>query len=234
MAPMPLSFPNLAKLGCSCGAFLIKSRQASNWFSGSLRALVFRTIRKIDSPHAREIGDPILRQRADTVDITTIHSPEFKQIVERMFKVMRKAGFSSISAPQIGVGLRVIALENTANNIKKLQEANVTEQDIKDFGIVQVPPTVLINPKYKIIDSTLVTLRENCISFKGYSALVPRAKEIEVSAFDTEARPVTWRTLGWTARMVQHEVDHLDGKLYVDFMLPESMMNNNWRYFVGK
>lgn len=226
---MVLSPTNLSQLGSFYAPHLIKARQVSKWIPSSIRKFL-----KLDSLQARQIGDPTLRQRAEAVEISTIRSPEFKQMVERMFKVMRKANVSSISAPQIGVRLRVIALEKTAKQIKELKEADVTDQDIKTFGIVKIPPTVLINPKYKIIDSTSVTLRENCVSFKGYSALVPRAKEIEVSALNREAGPVTWRTVGWPARLIQHEVDHLNGKLFVDSMLPETLMDDNWRSFTRK
>lgn len=226
---MVLSPTKLSLVGSFYVQHLIKARKVSKWVPNSIRKFL-----KLDSLQARQIGDPTLRQQAENVDITTIRSPEFKQMIERMFKVMRKANVSSISAPQIGVRLRVIALEKTAKQIKELKEAEVTDQDIKTFGIVKIPPTVLINPKYKIIDSISVTLRENCVSFKGYSALVPRAKEIEVSALDREARPVMWRINGWPARLIQHEVDHLNGKLFVDSMLPETLMDDNWRSFTRK
>ena len=226
---MALSPSKLAKLGSSYTAVLIKSRQASTWLPSSIRTLL-----NIDSLQARQIGDPILRQEAEAVDITTIHSLEFKQMIERMFKVMRKAEAFGIAAPQIGVGLRVIVLEFTGKHIKKLKDQGATDKELKRLGIALVPPKVFINPEYTIIDPTLLAFREGCLSVEGCSAVVPRAKEIEVSALDIEARPVTWRTLGWPARIVQHEVDHLKGNLFIDSMLYKSFTKNNWRNYIKK
>ena len=133
---MVLSPTKLSLVGFFYVQHLIKARKVSKWVPNSIRKFL-----KLDSLQARQIGDPTLRQQAENVDITTIRSPEFKQMIERMFKDMRKANVSSISAPQIGVRLRVIALEKTAKQIKELKEAEVTDQDIKTFGIVKIPPT---------------------------------------------------------------------------------------------
>ena len=168
------------------------------------------------------------------MDITTIHSPEFKQMIERMFRVMRKAEGFGIAAPQIGVGLRVIVVEFTGKHIKMLKDKGATDKELKRLGIALVPPKVFINPEYKTIDQTLLAFREGCLSVEGYSAVVPRAKEIEVSALDTEARPVTWRTMGWPARIIQHEVDHLKGNLFIDSMLYKSFQKNDWRNYTKK
>ncbi|XP_068689830.1 peptide deformylase, mitochondrial-like [Montipora foliosa] len=212
------------------GAVLqIKFRLVSNWLPSSLRALL-----SIDSLRARQVGDPILREEAEAVEISTIHSPEFKQMVERMFKVMRKAKGQGIAAPQIGVGLQVIAIEYTGQHIKDLKDQGCTDKELKRMGIALVHPRVFINPQVRIIDSTLLAFREGCLSIEGYSALVPRAKEIEISALNVDAQPVTWRTMGWPARIIQHEVEHLKGNLYVDSMMYESFMKNDWGDYVKK
>lgn len=226
---MALSPSKIIKLGSSYGGFCTKCRQVSKWLPGSLRTLL-----NMDSLRARQVGDPILRAEAETVDITTIHSPEFKEMVERMFKVMRKAKGQGIAAPQIGVGLRVFAIEFTGQHIKTLKDRGLSDKEIKRMGIALVPPRVFINPEFRIIDSTLLAFREGCLSVEGFSAVVPRAKEIEVTALDMEARPVTWRTSGWPARIVQHEVDHLKGNLYIDCMLYKSFMKNDWRDYMKK
>lgn len=226
MALSPLKLPKL----CGSRAYILpKVRQVSKWIPSSIRTLL-----NIDSLQARQIGDPILREEAETVDITTIHSPEFKQMIERMFRVMRKAEGFGIAAPQIGVGLRVIVVEFTGKHIKMLKDKGATDKELKRLGIALVSPKVFINPEYKTIDQTLLAFREGCLSVEGYSAVVPRAKEIEVSALDTEARPVTWRTMGWPARIIQHEVDHLKGNLFIDSMLYKSFQKNDWRNYTKK
>ncbi|CAH3041387.1 unnamed protein product [Pocillopora meandrina] len=174
MALSPLKLPKL----CGSRAYILpKARQVSKWIPSSIRTLL-----NIDSLQARQIGDPILREEAETVDITTIHSPEFKQMIERMFRVMRKAEGFGIAAPQIGVGLRVIVVEFTGKHIKMLKDKGATDKELKRLGIALVPPKVFINPEYKTIDQTLLAFREGCLSVEGYSAVVPRAKEIECKA----------------------------------------------------
>jgi len=226
---MAFSSSKLVNLTFSYNAIHMTRRQVSKWLPSSLRTLL-----NIDSLHARQVGDPILREQAEAVDISTIHSPEFKQMVERMFKVMRKEKGQGISAPQIGVGLQVIAIEYTGQHIKELKDQGCTDKELKRMGIALVPPRVFINPQVRIIDSTLLAFREGCLSIEGYSALVPRAKEIEITALDMESHPVTWRTVGWPARIIQHEVDHLKGNLYIDSMMYKSFMKNDWANYIKK
>ena len=226
---MAFSTLRLAALAYNCGGLHIKRRQVSKWLPSSLRTLL-----NIDSLQARQVGDPILREQAEVVDISTIHSPEFKQMVERMFKVMRKAKGQGISAPQIGVGLQVIAMEYTGQHMKELKDQGCSDKELKRMGIALVPPRVFINPEVRIIDATLLAFREGCLSVEGYSALVPRAKEIEISALDMEAHPITWRTIGWPARIIQHELDHLKGNLYIDTMMYKSFMKNDWGNYIKK
>lgn len=63
---------------------------------------------------------------------------------------------------------------------------------------------------------------EGCLSVKGFVGLVDRSLEVEVSGLDEKAQPQTWRVRGWPARILQHEVDHLDGTLYIDRMKTRS------------
>lgn len=226
---MAFSPVKLSKFGFLYNGLYISCRHVSKWIPSSLRTLL-----NIDSLQARQVGDPILREQAEIVDISTIHSPEFKQMVERMFKVMRKAKGQGIAAPQIGVGLQVFAMEYTGQHMKELKDQGCSDQEMKRMGIALVPPRVFVNPEIRIIDSTLLAFREGCLSIEGYSALVPRAKEIEITALDMEAHPITWRTMGWPARIIQHEMDHLKGNLYIDTMMYKSFMKNDWGNYIKK
>jgi peptide deformylase len=85
-----------------------------------------------------------------------------------------------------------------------------------------VPLRVLINPTLRPIGDERVTFFEGCLSVAGFAALVERWREFEVSGLDERGQRVTWRARGWPARILQHEVDHLDGTLYVDRMLTRS------------
>ena len=226
---MAFSPVKLSTSGFLYNGLYINCRHVSKWIPSSLRTLL-----NIDSLQARQVGDPILREQAEIVDISTVHSPEFKQMVERMFKVMRKAKGQGIAAPQIGVGLQVFAMEYTGQHMKELKDQGCSDKEMKRMGIALVPPRVFVNPEIRIIDSTLLAFREGCLSIEGYSALVPRAKEIEITALDMEAHPITWRTMGWPARIIQHEMDHLKGNLYVDTMMYKSFMKNDWGNYIKK
>ena len=226
---MAFSPVKLSTSGFLYNGLYINCRHVSKWIPSSLRTLL-----NIDSLQARQVGDPILREQAEIVDISTVHSPEFKQMVERMFKVMRKAKGQGIAAPQIGVGLQVFAMEYTGQHMKELKDQGCSDKEMKRMGIALVPPRVFVNPEIRIIDSTLLAFREGCLSIEGYSALVPRAKEIEITALDMEAHPITWRTMGWPARIIQHEMDHLKGNLYIDTMMYKSFMKNDWGNYIKK
>ena len=187
-----------------------------------------------NDPKIRQVGDPILREAAEPVDRAFLHSADFKEMLERMIKVMRSKNGSGIAAPQIGVGLRVFAVEFTGQHYKRLKEQGVTDKDMKRMGIALVPLKVVINPEVKIVDHKMLAFREGCLSVEGFSAVVPRAKEVLVSALDENGSPFTWRTAGWPARIVQHEMDHLKGNLYIDTMLYKSFVRNNWQDYAKK
>ena len=85
-----------------------------------------------------------------------------------------------------------------------------------------VPVRVFINPTLKPIGSEKKTFFEGCLSVDGYTALVERWAEVEVSGLDEHGKPHTMRVRGWPARILQHEMDHLDGTLYVDRMVSRS------------
>jgi len=72
-----------------------------------------------------------------------------------------------------------------------------------------IPLTVFINPELKILDYTPVSYYEMCESIRGYCATVPRAYEVEITALNASAEKFTWRARGWSARIAQHEYDHL-------------------------
>lgn len=126
---------------------------------------------------------------------------------------MRRYGACGLSGPQIGLPWQVFAIEFTNEDLKKIEEALRKIREVKI-----IPLTVFINPEIKIIDHTPIMCYEGCESIRGYSASVPRAYEIEVTALNRSAQQFTWRAQGWSARIAQHEHDHLQGKMYIDKM----------------
>jgi peptide deformylase len=84
---------------------------------------------------------------------------------------------------------------------------------------------VLINPVVRLIGSETRDFFEGCLSIKGYTAMVTRHREVAVSYIDEKGEPQEWIALGWPARVMQHEYDHLERVLYTDKMIPKSFMS---------
>lgn len=203
----------------------ISKRNSSQWAVNIMNFLQGKKEKKV-----RQIGDPILREQARPVELPTLIQPEFKSMVEEMISVMRRKNGGGISAPQIGVPLQVIAFEVTGYDLKMAME-KYGSKGVSKMQMTLCPLTVLINPKIKVTDPTQVTLRETCLSVEDYSALVPRVKEIKVEALSQEGQNIEMFANGWTARIILHEIDHLQGNLFVDSMIYKSLRNERWKHF---
>lgn len=170
-----------------------------------------------DFPPIVQAGARVLRHRAENVPSSLLATPALRDLVRLMTEVMRKAPGVGLAAPQIGVPLRVFVAEDLEERIADLPEGTAATR-----GRVALPLTVLVNPKLSPEGDERVTFFEGCLSVRGYGALVPRWRAVRVSGVDAEGRPVSLRLDGWPARIMQHELDHLDGTLYIDRMLSRS------------
>ncbi len=160
-----------------------------------------------------QAGAEGLRQRAVEVPRERIATPEFQALVAKMIQTMRAAPGVGLAAPQIGVSERVFVLEDRAELMAALRPEERAERER-----VPVPVRVFVNPTVTPVGDAQATFFEGCLSVDGYSALVTRYLEVEVKALDENGKPVTWKTRGWPARILQHEMDHLNGTLYIDRM----------------
>jgi peptide deformylase len=111
----------------------------------------------------------------------------------------------------------VIVLGDRDELIAKLTPAEREERQRVPFA-----PRVFVNPVLRPVGEERAMFFEGCLSVRGFAALVERSLEVEVSGLDERGAPATWRVRGWPARILQHEVDHLDGTLYVDRMRTRS------------
>lgn len=171
-----------------------------------------------DYPPIVQAGATVLRRRAESVPSSLLATPELRDLVRLMTDVMRRAPGVGLAAPQIGVPLRVFVAEDQEEHIAELPEGRAESR-----GRVALPLTVLVNPKLSPVGDERITFFEGCLSVRGYGALVPRWHSIQINGVDAEGRPVSLRLAGWPARIMQHELDHLDGTLYVDRMLTRSL-----------
>ena len=145
-----------------------------------------------------KMGHPLLRQVARPV--TEFSTRELRELVRDMDDTMRALNGAGIAAPQVGVSLRVVIFEVTRNPRYPQAEA--------------IPYTVLINPTLEPIGDEMEDGWEGCLSVPGLRGLVPRFRNLRYRGFDIEGRPLDRTVDGFHARVVQHEVDHLDGVLY--------------------
>ncbi len=167
-------------------------------------------------------GNPVLRARASEVAPEELGQKPLVALVKNMVEAMRRAPGVGLAAPQLGVGKRVIVLEDAERLMAKLSK---DERALRER--VVFPLRAIVNPVLTVVREEPRVFFEGCLSVPGWSALVPRAAEVEVRGTDERGQPIEWRVSGWPARILQHEVDHLDGALYVDRMLSRTFGHND-------
>lgn len=87
---------------------------------------------------------------------------------------------------------------------------------------------VFINPRMEVTDFTKLSFPEACESVKGLSAIVPRYRAVTITGYEYDGEPVTLQATGWAARIVQHEMDHLNGRVYTDIMDTKTLQVDAW------
>ncbi|CAA7397151.1 unnamed protein product [Spirodela intermedia] len=188
-----------------------QTRAAAGWFLG------LGGKKGTALPEIIKAGDPVLHEPARDVDPREIGTERINKIVEDMIQVMRQAPGVGLSAPQIGVPLRIIVLEDTKEYISYADRKEVEAQDRRPFNLL-----VILNPILKKKGDRTALFFEGCLSVDGFRAVVERHLEVEVTGLDCEGRPIKVDAAGWQARILQHECDHLEGTIYVDRMLPRT------------
>lgn len=166
-----------------------------------------------------QIGEEVLRARARDLPRDEILSAKTQELIEHMRDTMRAAPGVGLAAPQIGIPLQIAVVEDREEYHKKLSAEQLLERRRKP-----VPFHVLINPRIVARDETSVDFFEGCLSVTGFGAIVPRARVVTVEYLDEHAEAKSVEAVGWYARILQHEIDHLDGVLYVDRMRSRTLM----------
>jgi peptide deformylase len=144
------------------------------------------------------MGHPLLKEVANPVE--RFDTRELRELVRDMDDTMRSLDGAGIAAPQVGVSLRVVIFEVATNPRYPRAES--------------VPYTVLVNPTLEPLGTEQEDGWEGCLSVPGLRGLVPRYRRLRYRGFDLGGQPIDRTVTGFHARVVQHEVDHLDGILY--------------------
>jgi len=162
-----------------------------------------------------QAGEEVLRGEARELSLSReeILSDKIHELIAHMRETMRHAPGVGLAAPQVGVALRLAVIEDREEYHMKLTPAQLLERERKP-----VPFHVVINPRIVSAENTSVEFFEGCLSVAGYSAIVPRARGVTVEFLNEKAETRRVEAVGWYARILQHEIDHLGGVLHVDRM----------------
>lgn len=144
------------------------------------------------------MGDPRLLLQAQPV--TDFAGIELRTLIEDMRDTMQAAGGVGLAAPQIGIGLQVVIFG--------------FQQSVRYPDAESVPETILINPVITPLNDETEDGWEGCLSVPGLRGLVPRSRTIRYQGRDENGQAIDRSVSGFHARVVQHECDHLQGKLY--------------------
>lgn len=154
-------------------------------------------IRKIAS-----IGHPVLREKARDVAPDELRSPEVQRFIDDLVETMRDARGAGLAANQVYEPIRICAIE-VADNPRYPYKPNI-------------PLTVLVNPSIEVLTDRAFENYEGCLSVPNLRGVVPRYTEVRVRGLDRHGEPFERVAKGLTAGTFQHEIDHLDGVLFVD------------------
>jgi peptide deformylase len=178
-----------------------------------------------------QAGDPVLRKKSRALAHEEITSPQIQQLIDLMRQTMREAPGVGLAAPQIGQSIQLAVIEDRATYISDLSPDELAERRRS-----AIPFHVIINPKLSVIGNSSAEFFEGCLSVEGYQAVVDRALNVRVECFNEQGEAVTISAQGWYARILQHEIDHLNGTLYVDRMKTRTLttVQNAQRHWNSK
>jgi peptide deformylase len=163
------------------------------------------------------VGDPVLRERAAEVSPEELRGDEVQRLIDDLIETRREAGGAGLAAPQIAVSKRIAVVE--------VDEATRRRYPYKP----PVPLTVIVNPEIEPLSDETLLINEGCLSVPGLRGDVPRRTAIRVKFFDRNGARCEQVVEGLTAGTFQHEVDHLDGVLFLDRADPRSLAT--WEEF---
>jgi peptide deformylase len=178
-----------------------------------------------------QTGEPVLRQTARLLRPNEIRSREIRELIEEMKEAMYAAPGVGLAAPQIGRAIQLAVIEDREQYMKDWTTEQLAERERKP-----VPFQVIINPRLTLIGDEQVEFFEGCLSVQGLMALVSRSRRVRVECLDENAKPKVIEASGWYARILQHEIDHLLGTLYLDRMVSRTLMTveNYKKFWLGK
>ncbi len=178
-----------------------------------------------------QAGEPVLRGQARALTREEITGEEIQRLIRDMQETMHDAPGVGLAAPQVGLPLQLAVVEDREELLRVLPAEELAERERRP-----VPFHVLVNPEITFLGDEKVEFQEGCLSLAGFSALVPRARRVRVVYWNERGERQAVEASGWYARILQHEIDHLRGTLYIDRMRSRTFTSiDNWnRFWKGK
>jgi peptide deformylase len=167
-----------------------------------------------------QVGEPVLRQRARPLLQEEVALPETQNLIAWMHETMRDAPGVGLAAPQVGLPVQLAVIEDRPEYAKDIAAERLAERERNPVAF-----HVLINPRIVEQSDEQVEFFEGCLSLAGFSALVKRSRQVIVEYWDQLGQSHRIEAQGWYARILQHEIDHLLGSLYIDRMDSRSFMS---------
>jgi peptide deformylase len=164
-----------------------------------------------------EIGHPVLRERAREVTAEELRSDEVQRLIDDMIETVRAASGAGLAANQVGETVRIAVLEVSEGNPRYPYKP-------------PIPLTVIVNPVIEPLDDEIEQINEGCLSVPNLRGEVPRHMNIRLRYMDREGKEREERRHGLTAGTFQHELDHLDGTLFVDRVTDPATLTT-WEQF---
>ena len=153
-----------------------------------------------------KLGNPILRQVAKVVDLNELVDPEaeLQVFIDDMIETMYHEGGVGLAAPQVNQSIQIVVLEYAENK--------------RYPGEISIPLTVLVNPVLSDYSKETKDGWESCLSLVDFRGLVPRSTTITLNAYDRYGKQIQKTVSGFEAVVLQHEIDHLQGLVFLDRM----------------
>jgi peptide deformylase len=174
-----------------------------------------------------QAGEPVLRREARALTREEVTGEEVQRLIRDMRETMHDAPGVGLAAPQVGLPLQLAVIEDREELLRTLPVEELAERERRPVLF-----HVIVNPEITLVESEMVEFPEGCLSLAGYCALVPRARRIRVAYLDERGDRQSVEASGWYARILQHEIDHLHGALYIDRMRSRTFASlDNWTRF---
>ncbi len=158
------------------------------------------------------LGHPVIRERSAVLASDEIRSREIQELIDNMIDTMREYDGVGLAAPQIHVSKEIAVIE--VNKNPRYPDAP------------KVPLTVLINPRLSNLSKKMIESWEGCLSIPDLRGIVPRSASLVCEALDRKGNNIKLQVDGFFARVIRHECDHLEGKVYLDRMVDFSSLTH--------